>query len=276
MLSWGTIVAVAGGIKTVADAYGSVSGIIKGDGADRVVEELRKHRPDGKLQGSIDTLSQSIIKLNDSILYDQSWRGITDTTKAASDMADPRKALELLDPVQRALGGTILSSGLIEAPAKLQAAMAQNPTDIFDNVTPLNWAKPQTNSDLTPILFTSDGVRYVGWLRRGLLPFVLNCELHEFEAGWAQPQKTPNVRHAPVTSVADAGRRVDGSHAKLRKTPDPNVVASGTQPVRREAQDFGSKLVSASFEILAIATGFALVFVLAVLLQWFGLKSTIF
>jgi hypothetical protein len=194
-------------------------------------------------------LSQSIIKLNDSILYDQSWRGVTDTTKAASDMADPRKALELLDPVQRALGGTILSSGLIEAPAKLQAAMAQNPTDIFDSVTPLRWAKPQTNTELTPILFTSDGVRYVGWLRRGLLPFVLNCELHEF--GRAQHDPGQNDVLWPNDPQVNLGARIRASRHKLTdgspvapimELPMP-IAGSGFMAAAMKANELSAKKV---------------------------------
>jgi hypothetical protein len=205
-------------------------------GMERIVlsKNLRKHRPDGTLQVSIETLSQSIIKLNDRILYDQSWRGVTDTTKAASEMADPRKTLELLDPVQRALGGTILSSGLIEAPAKLQAAMAQNPTDIFDNVTPLNWAKPQTNPELTPILFTSEGVRYVGWLRRGLLPFVLNCELHEFGSLRQGSQTVPPTAPIVIESVTIPAVML-GSRAAFRQTSaEPEALSTVENTLNRQ------------------------------------------
>jgi hypothetical protein len=201
----GTIISVMGGIKSAADTYRSVSALVYGVGTDRVVAELRGLRKD-------------LVKLNDDIHWARDWRSLTDTERASQHLSDARAAAELLDPVQRALKGPVVSSGIIEAPLKLQEVLARNPKGVLDDITRFEWVEGHANPDKVPVMFLFEGVRYVGWQKRDVLPFLLNCELHDLP-GLAPrpPQQTPVVTSA---------------RAAVAASPSPQVAEPETKPSR--------------------------------------------
>jgi hypothetical protein len=162
----GTILSVVGGINTAFDLYKNVNTLVKGDGTARVLDELGR-------------LRQDVVKLNDHIFYAPGVRGLTDTAAATHLMSDPRTARELLDPVQRAVGGDIVASGLIGTPHKMEQALISNPWAVLTDIRPEHLATQPSNPDMVPVMFAHGGVRYIGWQMRGTLPILFNCELRD-------------------------------------------------------------------------------------------------
>jgi hypothetical protein len=233
----GTIISVMSGIKTAADTYRSVSTLVHGVGTDRVVAELRGLRKD-------------LVKLNDDIHWARDWRSLTDTERATEHLSDARAAAELLDPVQRALKGPVVSSGIIEAPLKLQAVLAKNPKGVLDDITRFEWVEGHANPDKVPVMFLFEGVRYVGWQKRDVLPFLLNCELHDLP-GLVPPQplRTPLVTSAapamaaasPWPQASDAqpkpARAGLGKGAAVERSPvTPPNSPPPSEPARRQSR----------------------------------------
>jgi hypothetical protein len=195
----GTIISVMGGVKAAADTYRSVSMVVHGTGMDRVADELRGLRKD-------------LVKLNENTHWARDWRTLTDTGRATQTMSDPAVAAALLDPVQRALGGPVLSSGIIEAPLKLQAVLAKNPKGVLDDITRFEWVEGHRNPDKVPVMFMFEGVRYVGWQKRDVMPFLLDCEMHDLP-GLSAP---PPLR-TPVLSSAAHAAGPEAAHATSRR-----------------------------------------------------------
>jgi hypothetical protein len=242
----GTIISVMGGVKTAADTYRSVSTLVHGLAADRVVAELRGLRTD-------------LVKLNDNVHWARDWRGLTDTERATQLLSDAQTAAGLLYPVQRALNGPVVSSGIIEAPQRLQAVLAKNPKGVLDDITRFEWVEGHHNPDKVPVMFLFEGVRYVGWQKRDVLPFLLNCELHDLPGLLPPPPKLTPVVNTAGPAMARAGL---GKSAGRERTPAtataPAAVTKNDRPpespVRRSGGLLWLVLVLAVAAVLYAAT----------------------
>ena len=163
MIGIGTILSLAGGVGQAANIYKFVSTLARGGDAERVL-------------GTLDRIHAQVERLNDNILY---ALGLSPMAGKAQRIQGLREAREILEPVQIALGGKIVSSGLIETPDKMERAMAANPWAVLDDPRPPEFAVRHANPDMAPVLFMHRGVPYIGWHMRGTLPALFNCELRD-------------------------------------------------------------------------------------------------
>jgi len=81
-----------------------------------------------------------------------------------------REVRECLEPVQLALGGEILSLAMILTPDNMQNAMAKNPWEMLTDIHPINLAASPYHVEKVPVLFSYNGMQYLGWQWRDSLP----------------------------------------------------------------------------------------------------------
>jgi hypothetical protein len=209
----GTILSIVVGVSEAINIYKFGSTLAKGDDAERVL-------------GALDRIHATVERLTDNILYAPGIEGLSPTAGTAHPLNGLREARALLEPVQAALGGEIVSSGLIETPDKMERAMIENPWAVLEDIRPQHLAVRQANPDKVPVLFVHQGVRYIGWQMRGALPVLFNCELADLpglgasltpevagtlhfpsiQANWPEPspaphrtRKIPGKRTAPTS-----------------------------------------------------------------------------
>ena len=166
MIGIGTILSIAGGVSQAVNIYKFVSTLAKGSDAERVL-------------GALDRIHAQVERLNDNILYAPGIEGLSPLGGTAHRINGLREARAILEPVQVALGGEIVSSGLIETPDKMERAIIENPWAVLEDIRPQHLAVRHANPDKTPVLFMHQGVRYIGWQMRGALPLLFNCELRD-------------------------------------------------------------------------------------------------
>jgi formylglycine-generating enzyme required for sulfatase activity len=174
-----SILSICSGAKTAYDTYKTASAIIKGDPQVKLLEEIAKQTGDMKVH---------IERLSDNILYAPNMQAVQAVNPSRrQQVQDLREVRETLDPLQRALGENIFSSAMILTPDKMRQAMVKDPWDVLDDIRPFNRATPHHDPAKIPILFDDNDVRYIGWMKRGLLPVV-------FEIEWRTSQiiQTPN------------------------------------------------------------------------------------
>ena len=166
MLGIGTILSIVGGVSEAVNIYKFGSTLARGSDAERVL-------------GALDRIHATVERLTGNILYAPGIEGLSPAAGTAHRLGDLREARALLEPVQAALGGEIVSSGLIETPHKMERAMLENPWAMLEDIRPQHLAVRQANPDKVPVLFVHQGVRYIGWQMRGALPVLFNCELRD-------------------------------------------------------------------------------------------------
>ncbi len=202
----GTILSVVGGVSEAINIYKFGSTLAKGSDAERVL-------------GALDRIHAQVERLNDNILYAPGIEGLSPMAGAAQRLGDLREARALLEPVQVALGGEIVSSGLIETPHKMERAMLENPWAVLEDIRPQHLAVHQTNPDKVPVLFMHQGLRYIGWQMRGALPVLFNCELRDLPGlgasltpeVWDQPPQQQRWQSpVPPAPAAQAGSQGGG------------------------------------------------------------------
>jgi hypothetical protein len=166
MLGIGTILSVVGGVSEAINIYKFGSTLAKGSDAGRVL-------------GALERIHATVERLSDNILYAPGIEGFSPAAGSAHRLNGLREVRALLEPVQAALGGEIVSSGLIETPDKMERAMLENPWAVLEDIRPQHLAVRQANPDKVPVLFVHHGVRYIGWQMRGALPVLFNCEMRD-------------------------------------------------------------------------------------------------
>ena len=204
MIGIGTILSIVGGISEAVNIYKFGSTLAKGSDAERVL-------------GALDRIHATVERLSDNILYAPGIDGLSPAAGTAHRLGGLREARELLEPVQVALGGEIVSSGLIETPDKMERAMLENPWAMLEDIRPQALAVRQANPDKVPVLFVHQGVRYIGWQMRGALPVLFNCELRDLPGlgasltpeVWDQPPQQQSWQ-SPVPPAPAAQARFQG------------------------------------------------------------------
>jgi formylglycine-generating enzyme required for sulfatase activity len=217
----GTILSIVGGVSEAINIYKFGSTLAKGDDAERVL-------------GALDRIHATVERLTDNILYAPGIQGLSPAAGTAHRLAGLREARALLEPVQAALGGEIVSSGLIETPDKMERVMLENPWAVLEDIRPQHLAVRQVNPDKVPVLFMHQGVRYIGWQMRGALPVLFNCELRDLPGLGAS--LTPEALDKPRVASLQANQ----------PRPSPYATAQGknagqSEPASRAASHFGEQ-----------------------------------
>lgn len=167
-----TIGNIAGAVNSVYSTYETVSGIFR----DNKKEEKRLDN----IVSHLEKLNQSVEKLSDNILYAPSLETVTTSTR--DKIANLREVRQVLDPVQKAMGDTILSSSMLHIPEKMKQAFKLNPWEVLIDIRPVNHSvPPQTGAGWIPVSFEHANVWYIGWQKQGTIPQLFDCELHELE-----------------------------------------------------------------------------------------------
>jgi hypothetical protein len=131
----------------------------------------------------LEKAHERVEKLADRILYVPTSYAVIDTARASQQtITDSRAVRAALEPIQRTLGDTILSSAMIAVPELMQKALTANPWAVLVNVQPIAHARPPLDADLVPITFDHKNERFVGWQKVGALPMLLNCEYRGYGA----------------------------------------------------------------------------------------------
>lgn len=164
---FGTLLSIVGGISDAVSLYRFGSTMVKGDDTNRVLNTL-------------DAIKANVERLSDNILYAPDIQGLTEIDTALNRNVDLRTTRELLEPLQASLGETILSSGIVVTPDKMEKAMLTNPWNILQNIQPYELEiTPPRDPNLVPILFEFRNMKYIGWQMRGSLPVLFDCEFHD-------------------------------------------------------------------------------------------------
>ena len=159
----------AAAIDAIYGLYRTISGIFqdKGENVKETVKELRESgilvkQPSNHI--FIAPNLEAVKNLNQS-----SQQHIT-------NLQDIHK---YLDPIQNTLGNDILSSRMIPTPEKFLKEIRKNPWDVFSHIRPFQYTRQLTDSSYIPMMFEYKGNFYIGWIKRGLLPSVTNCNYNE-------------------------------------------------------------------------------------------------
>ncbi|MGO9485536.1 MAG: formylglycine-generating enzyme family protein [Rhodomicrobium sp.] len=229
MLGIGTILSIVGGVSEAVNVYKFGSTLAKGSDAERVL-------------GALDRIHATVERLSDNILYAPGIEGLSPAAGAAHRLNGLREARALLEPVQVALGGEIVSSGLIETPDKMERAMLENPWAMLEDIRPQALAVRHANPDKVPVLFVHNGVRYIGWQMRGALPMLFNCELRDLPGLGAS--LTPEVWDQPPQIMPKPARKLPEDPLTPTLSPRGEGVRDGggsvPSPQRGEGQGEGA------------------------------------
>ncbi len=130
----------------------------------------------------IEKMAIYVERLSDKICYVPYSLGVRDVnTSCQQYVNDLREVRAYLEPVQRALGGEIISSDMIIMSEKMQNLLPKNFADFLIDIRSVNLSSiiPQSE-ELVPVLFNEDGIQYVGWQSREILLNQLGCQYDEF------------------------------------------------------------------------------------------------
>ncbi len=135
-----------------------------------------------KISQSLEQMTMTVECLSDKIWYAPSVISVQDISQYRQWIVeDLREVRTLLEPVQRLLKSEILSSALIIMPDKMQKAFAKNPWDVLTDIRPIT-AILTTHANMIPVLFTYQGVQYLGWQMTSRLPHLFDCHYNQ---SWA-------------------------------------------------------------------------------------------
>ncbi len=195
-----TVIAIASGAVAIAEEVGPVLGaanaafgLYKNISAIGRGGSSTEHYLD-KLAVELGELRLQIERLSDSILYLPKVEGVRDLNlRYQQSVRDLREVREYLDPIQQALGQEIVSSSMISTPERLLQVMRKSPWDVLYNIRPVHYAEPSTDPSSVPVLFHDRGVAYIGWIKRGSLPGMFDCEYNELWLPSLQNKPKPQI-----------------------------------------------------------------------------------
>jgi len=164
------------------ELYNSVGAIIRGSEIDAVEKNSgRQLNPN------------SIERLADNILYAPNIYVVENLSSLSKtqQLEEVREIRSILEPIQRTIGGEILSSAMIRSPRRMQDAMIKNPWEVLINISPL--AHPNVPSDphLIPILFEYESIQFLGWQKSGILPSLFDISYNK--DAWNMSKKNMNI-----------------------------------------------------------------------------------
>ncbi len=173
---------------SLVDFYGKVSALIKGDGSSKQLERI----------------ANGIERLSDKIYYAPNIQIVQNINQSSGNSLNLREVRQSLEPVQRAIGASIVSSAMIVTPQKMQTVFKGNPWEVLDLIRPLANTVPHNNPDMVPILFEYKQERFIGWQMRGVLPSMFDCRYEDIWKPNLQASEfyTPDVKSEPNTHAS--------------------------------------------------------------------------
>lgn len=168
------VISICSGIGSIANTYQSISGIWKTDQPNNIENYLQQIVENGiKVQMEPERLS-------DHILYAKNFSSVQDVTKNKQQYMELRDVKESLQPLQDAIGGTILSSAMIWTPERMQQAMNKSPWETLIDIRPIQAVyKPHPNPDMVPVLFEFNEQQFLGWQFNNILKTTFECEYNK-------------------------------------------------------------------------------------------------
>ncbi|HST62111.1 MAG TPA: hypothetical protein VLK84_25640 [Longimicrobium sp.] len=154
-----TVLSIA---DTASKVYDWFTGVSTGDQLKQTLATLEKAQT-------------QVQRLSDHILYAPTLQQAVSFDQSAL-LSNGRDIRSMLDPVAESMHTGLLTTAVVSTPAKLKAAFNKNPWEVLVEVRPVDRAKPPSNPDLVPIVFTDGGRPYVGWQTRGALPVLFDCD----------------------------------------------------------------------------------------------------
>jgi len=241
-------------LNTLHDSYKKVSGVVHGTDHEQLMRSMQ-HMQQEQVNHHAK-IADSFQRLSDRILYAPNLQAIKDNNVSRRRQVDDlRQVRESLDPVQKALGGDLLSSAVIWTPDKMEQAFTKNPWEILVDTRPAAYAsRPNNAADMVPFLFEQGGVQYIGWQTKGFISIAFNCEHHEIwtPSGSSTGGKTKKTDTKPAPSrhfdfpvpemvVIPAGSFEMGSNKYDNEKPihevDIKCFAIGKYPITFEQWD---------------------------------------
>jgi formylglycine-generating enzyme required for sulfatase activity len=235
--------------NTSHDIYKKVGGIVHGTDHEKLMNCIQQMQQEQTSHNA--KIADSFERLSDRILYAPNLEAIKDNnTSRQRQVDDLRQVRESLDPLQKALGGDLLSSAVILTPEKMQKAFDSDPWQVLIDIRPLARATKPNNPDMVPFLFEEKGAQYIGWQIKGVLPMMFECQYSEiWTPSSANAQQTTNTQTAsiqfdfpvPEMVVIPAGSFQMGSNKYSDEQPihrvDIRCFAMGKYPVTFEQWD---------------------------------------
>lgn len=195
MIEFQSLISLFDGFSSAVKAYENfkkVSAIIRGepDKIDVALQHLENIN--NKLE---------VVRLSEHIVQVPSIQSVRDITQTRQRQIELTEVRESLDPLQRALNSDLLASAMILTPEKMRQALGKNPWEVLEDISPVNLARPHYDPNKVPIIFEHQSVRYLGWLKRGLLPVVFDCQFEDLPLN--VPQRPEIITPPPIISSSN-------------------------------------------------------------------------
>lgn len=221
-----SLISILSGFPFSHDFNQKISGIIKGE-PYKLIQYLEK-------------MAVSVERLSERILYIPNAISVQDVSQSRQQyINDLREVRASLEPTQRAIGEQILSSAMILTPEKMQKAFTKNPWEVLMDVRPLNLAISKFHTDMTPVLFSHEGMPFIGWQMCGVLPQLFDCQYNELWMSNLSNSQLPlvssdseseslpeNLPRLPQQTICTLQGHKDWVNS-IALSPDGHTLASG-------------------------------------------------
>ena len=145
-----------------------------------------------RLRTELEKTRQDVRRLSDYALFAPQVHHARPLGQSSDPSPSERDLVRLLDPVGRAMGGSVIAS----APASLSHGMARellkDPWQVFTAVQRLEEARTP-GSDQTGVIFMLEGLPFIGWQKRGAMAALLD----NFDPRWSPQAPAPSLRASP-------------------------------------------------------------------------------
>ena len=161
----GTAVSPLASFLGIHSAFGGMRTAKK---VDALIEEFHAH--DRRVTAQIE-------KLTDGIYYAPSVQQVR-TLCPTTPVTDRKALVQAIQPLRDRLQTEMLLTAVRSTPRKLREAFNNNPWKVLMDIRPITRASRSDaqNPDLVPVLFSEDGIDYLGWQMQGALAVLLDCE----------------------------------------------------------------------------------------------------
>jgi WD40 repeat protein len=137
-----------------------------------------------KISQSLQRKAVNVKYLSNQIWYAPSVMSVQDISQYRQWIVEDVQEVEtLLEPVQHILKNEILSSSIILMPEKMHKAFTKNPWEVLTDIRPFNLAILSDHPHKIPVLFTYQGIQYIGWQMSNRLPQLFDCQ---YNKSWAK------------------------------------------------------------------------------------------
>ncbi|MEJ0011098.1 MAG: hypothetical protein WDM94_00455 [Bauldia sp.] len=174
----------------------------------------------GKFQNQVLSLlapKHKVVRLNEHILWAPESAPFV---APGAKQLDPRVMLRSLERAQQILKQDIITSGVLASPDELLRQFNLNPKDCLVGIEPLQTLRSGRSPDWAPVLFSKDGVPYIGWQKVGMLRTILGFEFSGDAEAWIRPQLTVAPAAPPASTPSRLPKLKSSTQGgKKRKPP---------------------------------------------------------